>query len=121
MHVNNFVVCGPKFTVFFYSNVGGVVVDQLLFRNISPPGTHRSGRPNNIQTYNLNKGATIILATDNLLIGNSCIKRVDPHFSLFAFRKPFIKQQSSFVIIPVLNHVKRFKTLKYKTLRKYTI
>ena len=31
MHVNNFFVCGPKFTVFFSSNVGGVVVDQLLF------------------------------------------------------------------------------------------
>ena len=32
MHVNNFFVCGPKFMVFFSSNVGGVVVDQLLFR-----------------------------------------------------------------------------------------
>jgi len=32
MHVDNFFVCGPKFTVFFSSNVGGVVVDQLLFR-----------------------------------------------------------------------------------------
>jgi len=32
MHVNNFSVCGSKFTVFFSSNVGGVVVDQLLFR-----------------------------------------------------------------------------------------
>ena len=32
MHVNNFFVCGPKFTVFLSSNVGGVVVDQLLFR-----------------------------------------------------------------------------------------
>ena len=32
MHVNNFFVCGPKFTRFFSSNVGGVVVDQLLFR-----------------------------------------------------------------------------------------
>jgi len=32
MHVNNFFVCGPKFTVFFSCNVGGVVVDQLLFR-----------------------------------------------------------------------------------------
>ena len=31
MHVNNFFVCGPKFTGFFSSNVGGVV-DQLLFR-----------------------------------------------------------------------------------------
>ena len=32
MHVNNFFVCGPKFTVFFSSNVGGEAVDQLLFR-----------------------------------------------------------------------------------------
>ena len=32
MHVNNFFVCGPKFTVFFSSNVGWAVVDQLLFR-----------------------------------------------------------------------------------------
>ena len=32
MHVNNFFVCGPKFIVFFSSNVGGVVVDQLHFR-----------------------------------------------------------------------------------------
>ena len=32
MHVNNFFVCGPKFKVFFSSNVGGDVVDQLLFR-----------------------------------------------------------------------------------------
>jgi len=32
MHVNNFFVCGPKFTVFFSFNVGGVAVDQLLFR-----------------------------------------------------------------------------------------
>jgi len=32
MHVNNFFVCGPKFTVFVSSNVEGVVVDQLLFR-----------------------------------------------------------------------------------------
>ena len=32
MHVNNFFVCGPKFTVFLSSNMGGVVVDQLLFR-----------------------------------------------------------------------------------------
>ena len=32
MHVNNFFVCGPKFMVFFSSNVGGVVVAQLLFR-----------------------------------------------------------------------------------------
>ena len=32
MHVNNFFGCGPKFMVFLSSNVGGVVVDQLLFR-----------------------------------------------------------------------------------------
>ena len=32
MHVNNFFVRGPKFTIFSSSNVGGVVVDQLLFR-----------------------------------------------------------------------------------------
>ena len=32
MHVNNFFVCGPKFTNFFSPNVGGVVVDELLFR-----------------------------------------------------------------------------------------
>jgi len=32
MHVNNFFVCGPKFTNIFSPNVGGVVVDQLLFR-----------------------------------------------------------------------------------------
>jgi len=32
MHVNNFFLYGPKFTVFFSSNVGGVVVGQLLFR-----------------------------------------------------------------------------------------
>ena len=31
-HVNNFFVCGPKFKNFFYPNVGGVIVDQLLFR-----------------------------------------------------------------------------------------
>jgi len=31
MHVNNLFVCGPKFTVFSSSNVGEVVVDQLLF------------------------------------------------------------------------------------------
>jgi len=32
MHVNNFFVCRPKFTSFISPNVGGVVVDQLLFR-----------------------------------------------------------------------------------------
>ena len=32
MRVYNFYVSGPKFTLFSLSNVGGVVVDQLLFR-----------------------------------------------------------------------------------------
>ena len=32
MHLYNFLVCGPKFTRFLLSNVGGVVVDQLRFR-----------------------------------------------------------------------------------------
>jgi len=32
MHINNFFVCGPKFTIFSSSNVGGFAVDQLLFR-----------------------------------------------------------------------------------------
>jgi len=32
MSAYNFFVCGPKFTIFGESNVGGVVVDQLLFR-----------------------------------------------------------------------------------------
>ena len=31
-HVNNFLVCGPKFTSFFPPNVGGVVIYQILFR-----------------------------------------------------------------------------------------
>ena len=30
--LNNFFVCGPKFTVFFSANVGGAVVNKLLFR-----------------------------------------------------------------------------------------
>ena len=30
--LNNFFVCGPKFTVFLSANVGGVLVDKLLFR-----------------------------------------------------------------------------------------
>jgi len=30
MHLYNFFVCGPKFTRFLLSNLGGVVVDQLL-------------------------------------------------------------------------------------------
>jgi len=32
MHTCNFFVCWPKFANFFSRNVGGVVVDQLLFR-----------------------------------------------------------------------------------------
>jgi len=32
MHLDNFFVCGPKFTRFLLSNVGGVVVDELRFR-----------------------------------------------------------------------------------------
>jgi len=32
MHLYDFLVCGPKFTRFLMSNLGGVVVDQLLFR-----------------------------------------------------------------------------------------
>ena len=32
MRAYNFFVCGPKFTMYFSPNVGGVVVDQLLFR-----------------------------------------------------------------------------------------
>jgi len=31
-HVNNFLVCGQKFSRFLLSNEGRVVVDQLLFR-----------------------------------------------------------------------------------------
>jgi len=30
MQVYNFFVCGPKFTIFFSPNVGGVVVDQVF-------------------------------------------------------------------------------------------
>jgi len=30
MRVYNFFVCGPKFTIFFSSNVGGVVVRYAL-------------------------------------------------------------------------------------------
>ena len=38
MHLYNFFVCGPKFTRFLLSNLGGVVVDKLLFRLlICPP------------------------------------------------------------------------------------
>ena len=32
MHLYNFLVCGPKFTRFLLSNVGGVVVVQLRIR-----------------------------------------------------------------------------------------
>ena len=32
MSAYNFFVCGPKFTIFFSPNVGGVVVDHILFR-----------------------------------------------------------------------------------------
>ena len=32
MQVYNFFVCGPKFTIIFSPNVGGVVVDQVFFR-----------------------------------------------------------------------------------------
>ena len=32
VHVNNFFVCEPQFTVFSSYNVGGVVLDHLLFR-----------------------------------------------------------------------------------------
>jgi len=31
MSAYNFFVCGQKFTIIFSPNVGGVVVDQLLF------------------------------------------------------------------------------------------
>jgi len=37
MHLYNFVICGPKFTTFLLSNLGGVVVDQLLFRFLMCP------------------------------------------------------------------------------------
>jgi len=32
MRAYNFFVCGPKFAIFFSPNVGGIVVDQVLFR-----------------------------------------------------------------------------------------
>ena len=32
MRAYNFFVCGPKFIIFLLPNVGGVVVDELLFR-----------------------------------------------------------------------------------------
>ena len=31
LHLYNFFICGPKFTRFLLSNVGGATVDQLLF------------------------------------------------------------------------------------------
>jgi len=38
MHLYNFFVCGPKYTRFLLSNLGGAVVDELLFRFlICPP------------------------------------------------------------------------------------
>jgi len=38
MHLYNFFVSGPKITRFLLSNLGGVVVDHLLFRFlICPP------------------------------------------------------------------------------------
>ena len=40
-----------------------------------------------------------ILATHHLLFGNSFYYAFGPHF--FSVRRPFIKQQSSFVILPI--------------------
>jgi len=37
MHLYNFFVCGPKFTQFLLSNLGGAVIDQLLFRFLIYP------------------------------------------------------------------------------------
>ena len=37
MHLYNFFICGPKFSRFLWSNLGGVVVDQLLFRFLTCP------------------------------------------------------------------------------------
>ena len=37
MHLYNFFVFIPKFTRFLLSNLGGVVVDQLLFRFLTCP------------------------------------------------------------------------------------
>ena len=37
MHLYNFFICRPKFTRFLSSNLGGVVVDQLLFRFLTCP------------------------------------------------------------------------------------
>ena len=37
MHLYNFFICGPKFTIFLLSNLGRVVVDKLLFRFLMCP------------------------------------------------------------------------------------
>jgi len=37
MHLYNFFICGPKFTRFLLSNLGGVVVDKVLFRFLTCP------------------------------------------------------------------------------------
>jgi len=37
MHLYNFFICGPKFTRFLLSNLGAVVVYQLLFRFLKCP------------------------------------------------------------------------------------
>jgi len=44
MHLYNFFICGPKFTRFLLSNLGGVVVDQLLFRFLTCPPFRRYSR-----------------------------------------------------------------------------
>jgi len=48
----------------------------------------------------------------------SFIRRWAPFVSV---HKPFVKQRLSFVILPILNHVKRLRALKHKTLRINTI
>jgi len=47
-----------------------------------------------------------------LLFRNSFIRRWAQFFSV---HKPFIKQRLSFVILPILNHVKRLKAVKHRT------
>ena len=37
MHLYNFFICGPKFTRFLLSNLGGAVVDKVLFRFLTCP------------------------------------------------------------------------------------
>ena len=37
MHLYNFFICGPKFTRFLLFNLGGVVVDKLLFGFLTCP------------------------------------------------------------------------------------